>query len=70
MASGLVAVGSIALAHSLGLAGMEVSFVPLTMPPLPILPVVGILVAALPAFVAPSRRPTPARPVRLEAVAA
>jgi energy-coupling factor transport system permease protein len=54
--SGLVAVGSMVLAHALNVPGMEVSFVPLHAPPLPLLPVGGILVAALPAFVAPVRR--------------
>jgi hypothetical protein len=33
-----------------------VSFQPLAAPPLPILPVAGILVAAGPAFIAPARR--------------
>jgi hypothetical protein len=47
---------SISLTHALNVPGMEVSFVPLHAPPLPLLPVGGILVAALPAFVAPVRR--------------
>jgi energy-coupling factor transport system permease protein len=54
--SGLVAVGTMALAHALEAPGITVSFVPLSMPALPLLPVAGILVAALPAFVAPVRR--------------
>ncbi len=54
--SGLAALGSMALAHSLEIPGMAVSFVPLAVPPLPLLPVAGILVAALPAFIAPVRR--------------
>jgi len=54
--SGVTAVGLMALAHTLGMSGMTVSFVPLSMPPLPLLPVAGILVATLPAFVAPDRR--------------
>jgi energy-coupling factor transport system permease protein len=54
--SGLAALGSMALAHSLEVPGMAVSFVPLAVPPLPLLPVAGILVAALPAFIAPVRR--------------
>ena len=56
LCSGLAAVASMALASSLGVPGVTVSFVPLAVPPLPLLPVAGILVAALPAFVAPVRR--------------
>ena len=56
LGSGLAAVVSMALASALGVPGVTVSFVPLTVPPLPLLPVAGILVAALPAFVAPVRR--------------
>ena len=56
VASGLAAVGSMALAHALDVEGMAVSFVPLAMPPLPFLPVAGILVAALPACIVPARR--------------
>jgi energy-coupling factor transport system permease protein len=57
--SGLVAVGVMVLAHVLKVPGMVVSFMPLTVPPLPLLPVARILVAALPAFVAPVRRAVP-----------
>ena len=56
LGSGLAAVGSMALAHALEVPGMTVSFVPLAVPPLPLLPVAGILVAALPAFIVPVRR--------------
>jgi hypothetical protein len=43
----------------------------LAVPPLPLLPVAGILVAALPALVVPSRRPVPASPRQeLEAMVA
>jgi energy-coupling factor transport system permease protein len=55
--SGVAAVGTMALSHALGMSGVTVSFVPLSIPPLPLLPVAGILVATLPAFVAPDRRP-------------
>jgi hypothetical protein len=59
------------VAHALQLPGMVVSFVPLAVPPLPLLPVAGILVAALPAFVVPARRPVPASSRReLEAAVA
>jgi energy-coupling factor transport system permease protein len=60
--SGLVALGAMALAQALQVSGMVVSFQPLAVPPLPLLPVAGILVASLPALVAPSRRPVPASP--------
>ena len=63
--SGLVALGTMTLAHTLKVPGMTVSFVPLTVPPLPLLPVVGILIAALPAVVVPARRSAPT-PVRRE----
>ena len=56
LASGLTAVGSMALAHALDVPGVAVTFVPLTVPPLPLLPVAGILVAAVPAFIVPVRR--------------
>jgi energy-coupling factor transport system permease protein len=56
LASGAAALAAMALAHRLGTPGVTVSFVPLTMPPLPLLPVAGILVATLPAFIAPARR--------------
>ncbi len=67
--SGLAAVGSMALAHALDVPGMSVSFVPLAVPPLPLLPVAGILVAALPAFIVPVRRAAVA-PARSELGAA
>jgi hypothetical protein len=66
-----VALGAMALAQALQVPGMVVSFQPLAVPPLPLLPVAGILVAALPALVVPSRRPVPASPRQeLEAMVA
>lgn len=56
LGSGVAVVGAMALANALSVPGMRVSFQPLTMPQLPLLPVAGILVAALPAFIAPARR--------------
>ena len=59
--SGLMALGATVLAHSLQIPGMSVSFVSaIKMPPLPLLPVAGILLAALPAIVAPAQRAVPA----------
>jgi len=54
--SGLVALGSMVLAHALDVAGVTVSFFPLAVPALPVVAVVGILFAALPAFVVPAPR--------------
>jgi energy-coupling factor transport system permease protein len=63
--SGLVALGTMVLAHALKSPGMVVSFVStVAVPPLPLLPVLGILVAALPAFVVPARRVVPVTPTR------
>lgn len=71
LGSGLAAVGSMALANALAVPGVTVSFVPLAVPPLPLLPVAGILVATVPAFIAPVRRAVvaPARPELGPAVA-
>jgi energy-coupling factor transport system permease protein len=55
--SGLVALAAMALAQSLGVPGMVVFFTPLAVPPLPILPVVGILCALVPALVTPAPAP-------------
>lgn len=60
-ASGLVALGAMALASALHVSGVVVSFFPLTVPALPLLPVAGILVAAAPVLIAPAPRPTAAR---------
>jgi energy-coupling factor transport system permease protein len=70
--SGLLALGSLVLAHSLHVRGMFVSFNPLAVPSLPLLPVVGILFALLPAFVMPSLPPETtalARPERQKVAA-
>jgi energy-coupling factor transport system permease protein len=56
VASGLVALVTMMLAHVLDVPGLTVSFTPLAFPSIPLLAVVGILVAALPAVAAP--RPT------------
>ncbi len=60
--SGLCALGAMALAHALAVPGVVVSFTPLAVPPLPLLPVAGILMAAVPAFLVPARRPSAALP--------
>ena len=51
--SGLVALGAMAVAPALNVPGLTVSFSPLAFPSIPLLPVVGILVAAVPAIAAP-----------------
>jgi energy-coupling factor transport system permease protein len=52
--SGLVALVAMSVAHSLDVPGLTISFSPLAFPRIPLLPVVGILVALLPAVAAPS----------------
>jgi energy-coupling factor transport system permease protein len=70
-ASGLIALTAMLVAHALNLDGIVVSFYPLAVPALPLLPVAGILVASTPAFVVPAPRPSSARaPAEVEAVAA
>ena len=51
--SGLVALVAMTIAHALEVPGLTVSFTPLVFPSIPLLPVVGILIAAIPAFAAP-----------------
>ena len=71
VASGAVAVGSMELARALDVSGMAVSFSPLAVPALPLLPVAGILVAAIPALVVPAPRPsTTTAKAKVEAVTA
>ena len=66
--SGLVALVTMSVAHSLDVPGLTVSFSPLAFPHIPLLPVVGILVALLPAVAAPnpSAVPSPALPGGVE----
>ena len=52
--SGLVALVAMAIARSLDVPGLTVSFSPLAFPSIPLLPVVGILVALVPAVAAPN----------------
>ncbi len=59
--SGLVALITMAVARSLDVPGLTVSFSPLAFPSIPWLPVVGILIALTPALAAPNPV-TPARP--------
>jgi energy-coupling factor transport system permease protein len=70
VASGGAALGAMALAHSLGVAGVSVTFQPFALPSLPLLPVIGILVATTPAFVVPARRAADRVQHRLDPVAA
>ncbi len=51
--SGMAALVAMIVAHVLNLPGLTVSFTPLAFPSIPLLPVVGILVAAVPALAAP-----------------
>jgi energy-coupling factor transport system permease protein len=69
--AGLAALTAVLVARAINVSGIVVSFHPLAVPALPLLPVVGILVAATPAFVVPAHRPSPAHaPAEIEAVAA
>jgi energy-coupling factor transport system permease protein len=52
--SGLVALVTMSVAHALDIPGLTVSFSPLAFPTIPLLPVVGILLALVPAIAAPS----------------
>ncbi|HWF16962.1 MAG TPA: energy-coupling factor transporter transmembrane component T [Acidimicrobiales bacterium] len=51
--SGVAALAALSVAHGLNVAGLTVSFSPLAFPNIPLLPIVGILVAVVPALVAP-----------------
>jgi energy-coupling factor transport system permease protein len=71
VASGVIALTAMLVARAVDVAGIVVSFQPLAVPALPLLPVAGILVAATPAFVVPAPRLTAARATtEVEAVAA
>jgi energy-coupling factor transport system permease protein len=52
--SGLVALVAMALARALDVPGLTVSFSPLAFPSIPLLPVLGILIALVPAVAAPN----------------
>jgi energy-coupling factor transport system permease protein len=56
--SGVVALIAMAVAHALDAPGLTVSFTPLAFPSIPLLPVLGILLAVVPALAAPN----PVRP--------
>jgi energy-coupling factor transport system permease protein len=57
--SGLVALVTMSVAHALDVPGLTVSFSPLAFPSIPLLPVVGILLALVPAIVAPNPNVVP-----------
>src|SRR3984957_15062574 len=52
--SGLLALVAMSIAHALDVPGLTISFSPLAFPSIPVLPVVGILIALAPAFAAPN----------------
>jgi energy-coupling factor transport system permease protein len=54
VASGVAALVALVVASNIGLDGLRPAFSPLTMPTIPLLPTIGILVSALPAFLTPS----------------
>jgi energy-coupling factor transport system permease protein len=49
----LVALAALSVAHVLNVAGLTISFTPLAFPSIPLLPIVGILIAVAPAMAAP-----------------
>jgi energy-coupling factor transport system permease protein len=57
--SGLLALVTMTIARSLDVPGLTISFSPLAFPSIPLLPVVGILIALAPAIAAPNPVPTP-----------
>jgi energy-coupling factor transport system permease protein len=57
--SGLAALLAMFIAHVLNVPGLTVSFTPLSVPSIPLLPVIGILVAAVPAWAAPRPAASP-----------
>ena len=64
-ASGLLAVVAMSAAHALDVPGLTVSFSPLAFPSIPLLPVVGILIALVPAVAAPNPQEVARRPERM-----
>lgn len=64
-ASGLLAVVAMSAAHALDVPGLTVSFSPLAFPSIPLLPVVGILIALVPAVAAPNPQEMARRPERM-----
>lgn len=61
-ASGLAALAAIAIARALDVPGLTISFSPLAFPRIPLLPVVGILIALVPAIAAPNPMAPPPTP--------
>jgi energy-coupling factor transport system permease protein len=57
--SGLLALVTMTIARSLDVPGLTISFSPLAFPSIPLLPVVGILIALTPAIAAPNPVPSP-----------
>lgn len=57
--SGLVALVTMSVAHAFDVPGLTVSFSPLEFPTIPLLPVVGILLALVPAIAAPNPNVVP-----------
>lgn len=56
--SGLIALVTMTIARSLDVPGLTISFSPLAFPSIPLLPVVGILIALAPAIAAPNPLPS------------
>jgi energy-coupling factor transport system permease protein len=54
VASGVAALAALIAAAKIGVEGLHPDFSPLTVPTLPLLPTLGILAAATPAFLTPA----------------
>jgi energy-coupling factor transport system permease protein len=52
--SGFAALVALIVASNMGLDGLRPAFSPLTMPTIPLLPTIGILISASPAFLTPA----------------
>jgi energy-coupling factor transport system permease protein len=66
-ASGAAVVAVFSIAGALGVGGLQVSFPPLSTPPIPILVCLGILIGLVPSLVTPTGAPRPSDP-SMEAV--
>jgi energy-coupling factor transport system permease protein len=60
--SGAAVVAVFSIAGALGVGGLQVSFYPLGLPPVPILPCLGILIGLVPALISPTGAPRPGDP--------
>ena len=62
LASGVIALAVLVLASNAGVDGLKPVFNPLAMPAVPLLPALGIVIAAAPAWLTPALPSIPMRP--------